>query len=52
VNKYLKYTLIITGSLIVLGGVSYFVYYQYKASEGSGEVSARTKANRRIVFTR
>jgi len=51
-NSYLKYTLLITGSLIVLGGVSYFVYYQYKAAEGSGEVSARTKVNRKIIFTR
>lgn len=51
-NQYLKYTLLITGSLIVLGGVGYFVYYQYKAAEGTGEVSARTKANRKIIFTR
>lgn len=51
-NSYLKYTLLITGSLIVLGGVSYFVYYQYKAAEGTGEVSAKTKANRKIIFTR
>lgn len=51
-NPYLKYTLLITGSFIVLGGVGYFVYYQYKAAEGTGEVSARTKANRKIIFTR
>ena len=51
-NPYLKYTLLGLGSLIVLGGVSYFVYYQYKAAEGSGEVSARTKVNRKIIFTR
>lgn len=51
-NPYLKYTILITSSLIVLGVVSYFVYYQYKAAEGTGEVSARTKANRKIIFTR
>lgn len=51
-NPYLKYTLLGLGSLIVLGGVSYFVYCQYKAAEGTGEVSARTKANRKIIFTR
>lgn len=51
-NPYLKYTLLITGSLIVLGGVSLFVYYQYKAAEGTGEVSANTKTNRKIIFTR
>lgn len=51
-NKYLQYTLLITGSLIVLGGVSYFVYYQYKSAEGSGEVSAKTKFGNRITFSR
>lgn len=50
-NKYLKYTLIITGSLTVIGGVSYLVYSQRKKAEGSGEVSANTKSNR-ITFSR
>ena len=51
-NPYLKYTLLGLGSLIVLGGVGYFVYYQYKAAEGSGEVSAKTKFGNRMTFSR
>ncbi len=51
-NPYLKYTLISVGCLTVLGGISWFIYSQYKIAEGTGEVSAITKANRRIVFVR
>ncbi len=51
-NLYLKYSLISVGCLTVLGGISYFVYYQYKQAEGTGEVSARTKFGNRITFSR
>jgi hypothetical protein len=54
-NNYLKYSLIGIGSLALLGGIggiSYFVYSQYKKAEGSGEVSAKTKENRNITFVR
>ena len=50
-NKYIKYTLIITGSLAVIGGVSYLIYSQYKKAEGAGEVSADSKKNK-ITFVR
>ncbi len=51
-NPYLKYSLLIGGSLIVLVGISWFVYYEFKQAEGTGEVSKRTKENRRIIFIR
>ncbi len=51
-NPYLKYSLISIGSLAVLGGISWFIYSQYKIAEGTGEVSKRTKFGNKITFSR